>query len=102
MSTSEDLEHSAFLFAINSSIIQRVVEILEELIEEDASKERCSSIFNNNAVPIISISAYLKRFADHANIKGVHLIAAVVYIDRIMESKDIWLTKLNIHKLFIK
>lgn len=85
--------------------IKKISEILEDIIIENenndiSSENRCPKIndFSCKKPPQISIFNYLKRIVKYGQPVYSSLLLSLIYIDKLIETKDFILTRLNIHR----
>jgi hypothetical protein len=57
--------------------------------------------FQSSYAPNISIQAYLERINKYAKCSPNCFVVALIYIDRLIEMKNIVLTSLNVHRILI-
>lgn len=59
------------------------------------------SHFDSSSCPPISILAYLARIQKYAKCSDACFVVALIYIDRLIELRNIVLTSLNVHRIII-
>jgi hypothetical protein len=86
-------------------LIDSISIVLKDIIEENTndkafviSDSQKKMSFNSKRPPSISIMNYLNRIIKYTNIEDSTLIISLIYIDRICENKNIFLTEFNIHR----
>ncbi len=57
--------------------------------------------FQSSYPPEVTIEAYLDRIHKYARCSESCFIVALIYIDRVIEYKNLVLTNLNIHRIVI-
>lgn len=87
-------------------VIQILDKVLTQLIAANMTSARCISQpflskFQSSYAPGITIISYLERINKYAKCSPNCFIAALIYIDRLVELKNVVLTELNIHRLII-
>jgi hypothetical protein len=89
----------------NIEIITILAKVLERLIEVNSNnfnnQQDFIAKFQCSYAPDVSILAYLERIRKYANCSDCCFIVALIYIDRIIEKRNVILTQLNIHRLLL-
>ncbi len=89
----------------NNEIITILAKVLERLIEVNGNnfnnQQDFIAKFQCSYAPDVSILAYLERIRKYANCSDCCFIVALIYIDRIIEKRNVILTQLNIHRLLL-
>lgn len=89
----------------NTEIIAILAKVLERLIEVNSknfnNQQDFIAKFQCSYAPEVSIFAYLERIRKYANCSDCCFIVALIYIDRIIEKRNVILTQLNIHRLLL-
>ena len=82
-------------------LIESTASIFEEILkEEDNQHNLQKTIFHATKIPAISIQKYLLRIKEYAKCSEDCIVLALIYIDRITESKKgLNPDKFNIHRL---
>ena len=57
--------------------------------------------FQSSYPPEVSIHAYLERIKKYAGCSDSCFVVALIYIDRMIEIRNVVLTSLNVHRLII-
>lgn len=81
-----------------------VAKVLERLIDANDWRSMPSHVvtkFQSSYVPDVSILSYLERIQKYAKCSNCVFVAALIYIDRIIDLQQLILSKLNIHRLLI-
>jgi hypothetical protein len=94
-------------------IVDTVSELLEEIIKESESitadslhsnelaQSELVAIFNSRKVPSITINKYLMRIVKYSHPAYASIITTLIYIDKLCESSNLILTRMNIHRLLL-
>lgn len=89
----------------NIEIITILAKVLERLIEVNSNnfnnQQDFIAKFQCSYAPDVSILAYLERIRKYANCSDCCFVVALIYIDRIIEKRNVILTQLNIHRLLL-
>ena len=89
----------------NNEIITILAKVLERLIEVNSNnfnnQQDFIAKFQCSYAPDVTILAYLERIRKYANCSDCCFIVALIYIDRIIEKRNVILTQLNIHRLLL-
>ena len=83
----------------NETIIEKITETLEYIIEENAKLKKVKNIFYSMKKPSISIKDYLTRIQKYTNLEDNTLILSLIYIDRLLNTTEIELNNYDVHKL---
>jgi hypothetical protein len=83
----------------NNSAVMAVASILQNIL--NATDGPYSTGFDATAVPAVSLECYVDRLFKYAQCSPSCFVAALIYLDRLMSSGLIPLTKLNVHKLML-
>lgn len=86
------------------SIIQVLSKVLTQLIEVNCksnTRQHFVTKFQSSYAPSISIQGYLERINKYAKCSPNCFIVALIYIDRLIEIRNIVLTSLNVHRILI-
>lgn len=88
---------------IGEVIVNSLARVLERLIDVNrhSSTSQLITKFQCSYAPEVSILSYLERIRKYARCSSECFVVALIYIDRIIESRRIILTSLNIHRLLI-
>jgi hypothetical protein len=85
-------------------IIRVLSAVLTQLIDvnhKSNNRQHFVTKFQSSYAPNISIQAYLERINKYAKCSPNCFIVALIYIDRLIEMKNIVLTSLNVHRILI-
>eukprot|EP00602_Paraphysomonas_sp_CaronLab_P004129 CAMPEP_0185024836 /NCGR_PEP_ID=MMETSP1103-20130426/8026_1 /TAXON_ID=36769 /ORGANISM="Paraphysomonas bandaiensis, Strain Caron Lab Isolate" /LENGTH=295 /DNA_ID=CAMNT_0027557901 /DNA_START=71 /DNA_END=955 /DNA_ORIENTATION=+ len=85
-------------------IIQVLSEVLTRLIDvnlKSNARQQFSTKFQSSYAPGISIYGYLERISKYAKCSANCFIVALIYIDRLIETRSIVLSSLNVHRILI-
>ena len=92
----------------NFSVIQNISSILNDFINENengnfenSSINYDDSVFFCKKIPEISIEDYLNRIRKYTELEDSTLIISLIYIDRLLGSKNIKLSKHNVYKILL-
>ena len=92
----------------NFSVIQNISSILNDFINENengnfenSSINYDGSVFFCKKIPEISIEDYLNRIRKYTELEDSTLIISLIYIDRLLGSKNIKLSKRNVYKILL-
>lgn len=91
-------------FGDGDAIIKVLSKVLNKLIEVNLKSNNEQSIvtkFQSSYAPDISVLGYLERIRKYARCSDACFIVALIYIDRIIEIRNVVLTALNIHRILI-
>ncbi|CAN0419716.1 unnamed protein product, partial [Ectocarpus fasciculatus] len=78
--------------------------VLCRMIEQSTQRpdtQKLLTKFQSSSVPGISVLDYLYRVSNYAKCSDSCFIVALVYLDRLIESRAVALTVLNVHRLII-
>ena len=88
------------------SIVQRISSTLEGIINKNEAENTENNLvdydhspFTHKTVPKISIEDYLNRIQKYSELEDSTLIIALIYIDRLLENKNIKLSIYNVHRI---
>ena len=95
-------------------IVDTISELLEEIIKEseaitidslnaheNIAQQELLSAFNSKKVPAITINKYIMRIVKYSRPAYASIITTLIYIDKICETSNLILTKVNIHRLLL-
>ena len=82
-------------------VLSRVLTQLIDLNKNVTSKQQLITKFQSSYPPSISILSYLERISKYAKCSPNCFIIALVYIDRLIETRNVILSTLNVHRLLI-
>ena len=92
----------------NFSVIQHISSTLNDFINENESENNENNSFNYDdsiffckKIPTVSIEDYLNRIQKYSKFEDSTLIFALIYIDRLLEKKNIKLSKHNVYKILL-
>lgn len=57
--------------------------------------------FQSSYAPDVTIEAYLERIRRYSRCSDACFVMTLVYVDRLIETKNLMLTSLNVHRLLI-
>lgn len=86
------------------SIIRVLSAVLTQLIDvnqKSNTRQHFITKFQSSYAPNITIQAYLERINKYAKCSPNCFIVALIYIDRLIEIRNIVLTSLNVHRILI-
>lgn len=86
------------------SIIRVLSAVLTQLIDVNQKSNNRSHFvtkFQSSYAPNITIQAYLERINKYAKCSPNCFIVALIYIDRLIEMRNVVLTSLNVHRILI-
>jgi hypothetical protein len=88
------------------SVVKVLSSVLERMIDQSrhcdgAQAQSALSKFQSSSVPGISVVDYLQRISSFAKCSDSCFIVALVYLDRLIESRRVALTVLNVYRLMI-
>lgn len=86
------------------SILHVLSTVLTQLIEtnhKSNQRQHFVTKFQSSYAPNITIQAYLERIDKYAKCSPNCFIIAFIYIDRLMQMRNIVLTSLNVHRILI-
>jgi Cyclin len=85
-------------------IIRVLSNVLTRLIDVNAkspSGQQLVTKFQSSYPPDVSVYAYLERIKRYARCSDSCFVVALIYIDRLIEMRNVVLTSLNVHRLII-
>lgn len=82
-------------------VLSRVLTQLIDLNRNATSKHQVITKFQSSYPPAISIVAYLERINKYAKCSPNCFIIALIYIDRLIETRNVILSTLNVHRILI-
>ena len=86
------------------SVVKVMDSVLRRMIEQStqrADTQKLLTKFQSSSVPGISVLDYLYRVSNYAKCSDSCFIIALVYLDRLIETRSVALTVLNVHRLII-
>lgn len=86
------------------TIINALAQVLERLIDVNDKCQLVQSAitkFQSIFPPEVSILAYLERIHKYARCSDSCFVIALIYMDRLIEMRNIVLSKLNVHRILI-
>eukprot|EP01041_Mallomonas_annulata_P010961 gene10961-22898_t len=92
------------LFDDGSVIIRVLSNVLTRLIDVNLKShtgQHFVTKFQSSYAPGITVIAYLERIRKYARCSDSCFIVALIYIDRIIEIRNVVLTALNVHRILI-
>lgn len=57
--------------------------------------------FQSSYAPDVSVEAYLERIRKYSRCSDACFVMALIYVDRMIETRGLTLTTLNVHRLLI-
>ncbi|XP_071738246.1 cyclin-P3-1-like [Rutidosis leptorrhynchoides] len=88
------------VLSLLSSILQKSVESNESWLQTTHTKD-IPTIFHGSRAPALTIQQYIDRIFKYSRCSPSCFVVAHIYIDRLIESENIILTSLNVHRLLI-
>ena len=92
----------------NFSTIQLISLTLDDIITKNEAESRENnevnyddSPFVNVKIPKISIEDYLNRIQKYSDLEDSTLVIALIYIDRLLENRNIILSKYNVYRILL-
>ena len=92
----------------NFSTIQLISLTLDDIITKNEAENRENnevnyddSPFVNVKIPKISIEDYLNRIQKYSDLEDSTLVIALIYIDRLLENRNIILSKYNVYRILL-
>eukprot|EP00669_Euglena_mutabilis_P002247 TRINITY_DN1285_c0_g1_i1.p1 TRINITY_DN1285_c0_g1~~TRINITY_DN1285_c0_g1_i1.p1 ORF type:complete len:201 (-),score=47.64 TRINITY_DN1285_c0_g1_i1:854-1432(-) len=83
----------------NNGAIVAVATLLQSILK--ATDGPYSTSFDATAIPSVSLECYVDRLFQYAQCSPSCFVAALIYLDRLMNTGLVPLTKLNVHKLML-
>ncbi|KAF2314876.1 hypothetical protein GH714_037030 [Hevea brasiliensis] len=83
-----------------SSLLERSVK-KNETLRETAQINDAITEFDGLRAPAVSIRQYIDRIFKYSGCSPSCFIVALIYVDRFIQSTDVHLTSLNVHRLLI-
>jgi hypothetical protein len=94
-------ETQNFIISVLARVLHRLIDINHSNASISGSPAAKSPLFDSSSNPPISIIAYLQRIQKFAKCSDAVFIVALIYIDRLIELRNIVLTSLNVHRIII-
>lgn len=92
----------------HSLIVRVVSSVLGKLISGHGDSPRrgfysdCSFLkFESSYAPDVTIESYLERIRKYSRCSDACFVMSLVYVDRLIEAKQLVLTPLNVHRLLV-
>ena len=88
----------------NVMVVDMIGTVLSRLIDINAGKStrnQAVTKFQSSYAPDVSIQAYLSRIQKYARCSESCFVVALIYIDRMIEMKNIILSHLNVHRIVV-
>jgi hypothetical protein len=87
------------VLSLLSSLLERSVQKNENLLEATQIKD--VTIFHGLRAPTLSIWQYIDRIFKYSGCSPSCFVVAHIYVDRFIQSTEVHLTSLNVHRLLI-
>jgi len=87
------------VLSLLSSLLERSVQKNENLLEATQIKD--VTIFHGLRAPTLSIRQYIDRIFKYSGCSPSCFVVAHIYVDRFIQSTEVHLTSLNVHRLLI-
>ncbi|KAI3805993.1 hypothetical protein L1987_21881 [Smallanthus sonchifolius] len=97
--TNQNHENPKVL-SLLSSHLQKHVEKNEKLLLATQTKD-VPTVFHGSRAPTLTIQQYIDRIFKYSRCSPSCFVVAHIYIDRLIQSENIILTSLNVHRLLI-
>ncbi|XP_062143874.1 cyclin-P3-1 [Alnus glutinosa] len=88
------------VLSLLSSLLERSVQKNENLLEA-TQIEDVVTIFHGLRAPTLSIRQYIDRIFKYSGCSPSCFVVAHIYVDRFIQSTEVHLTSLNVHRLLI-
>lgn len=88
------------VLSLLSSLLERSVQKNEILLEATQIKD-VVTIFHGLRAPTLSIRHYIDRIFKYSGCSPSCFVVAHIYVDRFLQSTEVHLTSLNVHRLLI-
>nr|XP_043637721.1 cyclin-P3-1 isoform X1 [Erigeron canadensis] len=88
------------ILSLLSSLLQESVEKNETLLQTTQRKD-VLTIFHGSKAPSLTIQQYMERIFKYSRCSPSCFIVAHIYIQRLIQSENIMLTSLTVHRLLI-
>lgn len=88
------------VLSLLSSLLQKAVEENETWLQTTHTKD-IPTIFHGSRPPTLTIQQYVDRIFKYSRCSPSCFVVAHIYIDRLIESDNIVLTSLTVHRLLI-
>jgi len=88
----------------DASLLIALANVLETLIDANKKYQSAPQVvtkFQCSYAPDVSIISYLERIRKYAKCSDCCFVISLIYIDRMIESCNVVLTSLNVHRLLI-
>ncbi|KAK4281165.1 hypothetical protein QN277_012690 [Acacia crassicarpa] len=89
------------VLSLISSLLERSVERNEMLLLEAKHVKDVVTVFHGLRAPSLSISKYIDRIFKYSGCSPSCFVVAQIYVDRFLQSTEVKLTSLNVHRLLI-
>lgn len=88
------------VLSLLASLLQKFVEENETWLQTTHTKDN-PTVFHGSRAPTLTIQQYVERIFKYSRCSPSCFVVAHIYIDRLIQSKNIILTSLNVHRLLI-
>lgn len=88
------------VLSLLSSLLERSVQ-KNEMLLESTQIEDAVTIFHGLRAPTLSVRQYIDRIFKYSGCSPSCFVVAQIYVERFLQSTDILLTSLNVHRLLI-
>ncbi|KAA8545103.1 hypothetical protein F0562_019887 [Nyssa sinensis] len=88
------------VLSLISSVIERTIQKNEKLLKASAERE-VITIFHGSRAPALSIQRYIERIFKYSGCSTSSFVVAYIYINKLLQWMNVYLTSLNIHRLLI-
>ena len=85
----------------NHIIFNTYISIPLYFVKQSHVGQQLITKFQSSYPPEVSIHAYLERIKKYAGCSDSCFVVALIYIDRMIEIRNVVLTSLNVHRLII-
>jgi hypothetical protein len=95
--TTDQFEDATCIIRVLSAVLTQLIDINQK----SNTRQHFVTKFQSSYAPNITIQAYLERISKYAKCSPNCFIVALIYIDRLIEIRNIVLTSLNVHRILI-
>lgn len=94
----EPFDDGEVIIRVLASVLTRLVDVNQK---SQTGQGHLVTKFQSSYVPGISILAYLERIRKYSRCSDSCFIVALIYIDRVIEIRNVVLTSLNVHRILL-
>lgn len=94
---NSQFEDAGYIIRVLSKVLTQLIDVNQK----SNTRQHFVTKFQSSYAPAISIQGYLERINKYAKCSPNCFIVALIYIDRLIEIRNIVLTSLNVHRILI-